>query len=149
MWDLFFLAFVFGLIAILTPCVFPMIPMTVSFFMHEGESKARGKFQAIVFGISIVLIYTVIGTVIALTLGVNFANWLSTHWLPNILFFLIFVIFAASFFGMFEITLPSWMINKSDKNAETGRHYRSIFHGIYPCTGVFLMYWPPGWLLSL
>jgi len=120
MLDLFILAFIFGLIAILTPCVFPMIPMTVSFFMHEGESKARGKFQAIVFGISIVLIYTVIGTVIALTLGVNFANWLSTHWLPNILFFLIFVIFAASFFGMFEITLPSWMINRSDKNAERG-----------------------------
>ncbi len=120
MLDLFILAFVFGLIAILTPCVFPMIPMTVSFFMHEGESKAKGKFQAIIFGISIVLIYTVIGTVIALTLGVNFANWLSTHWLPNILFFLIFVIFAASFFGMFEITLPSWMINRSDKNAERG-----------------------------
>ena len=119
-WDLFILAFIAGLIAILTPCVFPMIPMTVSFFMHEGESKARGKFQAIVFGISIVLIYTVIGTVIALTLGVNFANWLSTHWLPNVLFFLIFVIFAASFFGMFEITLPSWMINKSDQNAEKG-----------------------------
>jgi thiol:disulfide interchange protein len=119
-WDLFLLAFVFGLIAILTPCVFPMIPMTVSFFMHEGESKARGKFQAIIFGLSIVLIYTIIGTVISLTLGVNFANWLSTHWLPNILFFLIFVIFAASFFGMFEITLPSWMINKSDKNADRG-----------------------------
>ena len=119
-WDLFLLAFVFGLIAILTPCVFPMIPMTVSFFMHEGESKARGKFQAIIFGISIVLIYTIIGTVISLTLGVNFANWLSTHWLPNVLFFLIFVIFAASFFGMFEITLPSWMINKSDKNADRG-----------------------------
>lgn len=118
--DLFLLAFVFGLIAILTPCVFPMIPMTVSFFMHEGESKARGKFQAIIFGISIVLIYTVIGTVIALTLGVNFANWLSTHWLPNVMFFLIFVIFAASFFGMFEMTLPSWMINKSDKNADRG-----------------------------
>ena len=119
-WDLFFLAFIMGLIAILTPCVFPMIPMTVSFFMHEGESKAKGKFQAIIFGISIVFIYTVIGTVIALTLGVNFANWLSTHWLPNVLFFLIFVIFAASFFGMFEITLPSWMINRSDKNAERG-----------------------------
>lgn len=119
-WDLFFLAFIMGLIAILTPCVFPMIPMTVSFFMHEGESKAKGKFQAIIFGISIVLIYTVIGTVIALTLGVNFANWLSTHWIPNVLFFLIFVIFAASFFGMFEITLPSWMINRSDKNAERG-----------------------------
>ncbi len=119
-WDLFILAFLAGLIAILTPCVFPMIPMTVSFFMHDGESKAKGKFQAIIFGISIVLIYTVIGTVIALTLGVNFANWLSTHWLPNVLFFLIFVIFAASFFGMFEITLPSWMINKSDRNAEKG-----------------------------
>ncbi|MCK5339158.1 MAG: thioredoxin family protein, partial [Bacteroidales bacterium] len=72
------------------------------------------------FGISIVFIYTVIGTVIALTLGVNFANWLSTHWLPNVLFFLIFVIFAASFFGMFEITLPSWMISSSDKRAEKG-----------------------------
>lgn len=120
MLDLFIMAFIFGLIAILTPCVFPMIPMTVSFFMHEGENKAKGKFQAIAFGISIILIYTIIGTVIALTLGVNFANWLSTHWLPNILFFLIFVIFAASFFGMFEITLPSWMINRSDKNAERG-----------------------------
>jgi len=119
-WDLFILAFLAGLIAILTPCVFPMIPMTVSFFMHDGESKAKGKFQAIVFGLSIVFIYTVIGTVIALTLGVNFANWLSTHWLPNVLFFLIFVIFAASFFGMFEITLPSWMINRSDKHAEKG-----------------------------
>jgi thiol:disulfide interchange protein DsbD len=120
MWDLFILAFIFGLIAILTPCVFPMIPMTVSFFMHDGENKAKGKFQAIVFGVSIILIYTVIGTVIALTLGVNFANWLSTHWLPNIIFFLIFVIFAASFFGMFEITLPSWMINRSDKHADRG-----------------------------
>ncbi len=119
-WDLFILAFLAGLIAILTPCVFPMIPMTVSFFMHEGESKAKGKFQAIIFGLSIVFIYTVIGTVIALTLGVNFANWLSTHWLPNVLFFLIFVIFAASFFGMFEITLPSWMISRSDKRAEKG-----------------------------
>lgn len=119
-WELFIFAFIAGLAAILTPCVFPMIPMTVSFFMHDGEKKAKGKFQAIVFGLSIILIYTVIGTVIALTLGVNFANWLSTHWLPNILFFLIFVIFAASFFGMFEITLPSWMINKSDQRAEKG-----------------------------
>jgi thiol:disulfide interchange protein DsbD len=119
-WELFIFAFIAGLAAILTPCVFPMIPMTVSFFMHDGANKAKGKFQAIVFGFSIILIYTVIGTVIALTLGVNFANWLSTHWLPNVLFFLIFVIFAASFFGMFEITLPSWMINKSDQRAEKG-----------------------------
>lgn len=118
--ELFIFAFIAGLAAILTPCVFPMIPMTVSFFMHDGENKTKGKFQAIIFGLSIIFIYTVIGTVIALTLGVNFANWLSTHWLPNILFFLIFVIFAASFFGMFEITLPSWMINKSDQRAEKG-----------------------------
>jgi len=88
--------------------------------MHDGDKKSKGKFQAVVFGISIILIYSVIGTLIALTLGVNFANWLSTHWLPNVLFFLIFVVFAASFFGMFEITLPSWMINKSDKRAEKG-----------------------------
>jgi thiol:disulfide interchange protein DsbD len=73
-WDLFILAFLAGLIAILTPCVFPMIPMTVSFFMHDGEKKSKGKWQAIFFGLSIVFIYTVIGTVIALTLGVNFAN---------------------------------------------------------------------------
>ncbi|MCD4723469.1 MAG: thioredoxin family protein [Bacteroidales bacterium] len=119
-WELFIFAFIAGLIAILTPCVFPMIPMTVSFFMHDGDSKAKAKFQAIIFGLSIIFIYTVIGTVIALTLGVNFANWLSTHWIPNVLFFLIFVIFAASFFGMFEITLPSWMINKSDQRAERG-----------------------------
>ncbi len=118
--ELFIFAFLAGLAAILTPCVFPMIPMTVSFFMHDGDKKSKGKFQAIVFGISIILIYTIIGTLIALTLGVNFANWLSTHWLPNVLFFLIFVVFAASFFGMFEITLPSWMINKSDKRAEKG-----------------------------
>ncbi|NQT76577.1 MAG: thioredoxin family protein [Bacteroidetes bacterium] len=119
-WELFIFAFIAGLIAILTPCVFPMIPMTVSFFMHDGDSKAKAKFQAIIFGLSIIFIYTVIGTVIALTLGVNFANWLSTHWIPNVLFFLIFVIFAASFFGMFEITLPSWMVNKSDQRAERG-----------------------------
>ena len=141
MWDLFILAFIFGLIAILTPCVFPMIPMTVSFFMHDEGNKAKGKFQAIVFGISIMLIYTVIGTVIALTLGVNFANWLSTHWLPNVLFFLIFVIFAASFFGMFEITLPSWMINKSDKGAERGGVMGPFFMAFtlvlvsFSCTG--------------
>ncbi len=118
LWELFIFSILAGLAAILTPCVFPMIPMTVSFFMKDQGTK--GKFQAIVFGISIVLIYTVVGTLIAVTLGVNFANWLSTHWIPNVLFFLVFVIFAASFFGMFEITLPSWLINKSDAKADKG-----------------------------
>lgn len=119
-WALFLFAFLAGLAAILTPCVFPMIPMTVSFFMHDSDKKRKAKIQASFFGLSIILIYTVIGTIVALTLGVNFANWLSTHWIPNVLFFLIFLIFAASFLGMFEITLPSWLISKSDKQADKG-----------------------------
>ncbi|MCD4665116.1 MAG: hypothetical protein K8R68_07575, partial [Bacteroidales bacterium] len=93
LWELFIYSILAGLIAILTPCVFPMIPMTVSFFMKD--KKAKGKMEAIIFGISIIGIYTIVGTIIAVTLGVNFANWLSTHWIPNVLFFLIFVIFAA------------------------------------------------------
>lgn len=140
-WGLFFFAFVAGLMAIVTPCVFPMIPMTVSFFMHEGESRAKGVFKAIVFGLSIILIYTVIGTLVAVTLGVNFANFLSTHWFPNVLFFLIFVVFAASFFGMFEMTLPGWMVNKSDKQADKGGVLGSFFMAFtlvlvsFSCTG--------------
>jgi thiol:disulfide interchange protein DsbD len=139
LWELFIFSILAGLAAILTPCVFPMIPMTVSFFMKE--EKGKGKIQAIVFGTSIILIYTIVGTIIAVTLGVNFANWLSTHWLPNILFFLIFVIFAASFFGMFEITLPSWLINKSDSQADKGGFTGAFFMAFtlvlvsFSCTG--------------
>ncbi len=141
LWGLFFFAFLAGLAAIITPCVFPMIPMTVSFFMHEGESRAKGIFKALVFGLSIILIYTVIGTLVAVTLGVNFANFLSTHWIPNVLFFLIFVIFAASFFGMFEITMPGWMVNKTDKQADKGGILGSFFMAFtlvlvsFSCTG--------------
>ena len=141
LWGLFFFAFLAGLAAIITPCVFPMIPMTVSFFMHEGESRAKGIFKAIVFGFSIILIYTVVGTLVAVTLGVNFANFLSTHWFPNVLFFLIFVIFAASFFGMFEITMPGWIVNKSDKQADKGGVIGSFFMAFtlvlvsFSCTG--------------
>lgn len=120
LWAFFWVAFLGGLLAILTPCVFPMIPMTVSFFMHDEGSKAKARFQAIVYGISIIAIYTVIGTVVALTLGANFANFLSTHWLPNVFFFLIFMVFAASFFGAFEIVLPSWIVNKADQKADKG-----------------------------
>jgi thiol:disulfide interchange protein DsbD len=138
---LFLFALLAGLGAIITPCVFPMIPMTVSFFMHDGESKAKSKIKALIFGLSIILIYTVIGTIVSITLGVNFANWLSTHWFPNILFFLIFIVFAASFFGAFEITLPSWMINKSDKQADKGGLLGSFFMAFtlvlvsFSCTG--------------
>lgn len=141
LWWLFFFSFLAGLAAILTPCVFPMIPMTVTFFMHSGENKAKAKFEALVYGFSIIAIYTILGTVVAITLGANFANWLSTHWLPNILFFLIFIIFAASFLGMFEITLPSWMINKTDAKADKGGFSGAFFMAFtlvlvsFSCTG--------------
>lgn len=141
LWWFFFASFLGGLLAIITPCVFPMIPMTVSFFMHDNENKAKGKIEAMTYGISIIIIYTLIGTIVALTLGPNFANFLSTHWIPNIAFFLIFLIFAASFFGMFEITLPSWLIDKSDKGADKGGIIGAFFMAFtlvlvsFSCTG--------------
>ncbi|HEY9115009.1 MAG TPA: protein-disulfide reductase DsbD domain-containing protein [Bacteroidales bacterium] len=140
-WGFFILSFLGGLVAILTPCVFPMIPMTVSFFMKDSANKAKGRFQAVIYGLSIIAIYTFIGSVLAVIAGPDIANWLSTHWLPNILFFLIFVIFAASFFGMFEITLPHWMVNKSDEKADKGGFLGPVFMAMtlvlvsFSCTG--------------
>jgi thiol:disulfide interchange protein DsbD len=137
----FWVSFVAGLVAILTPCVFPMIPMTVTFFMHDTTSKRKARLEAIVYGVSIILIYTVIGTVVAVTLGANFANFLSTHWIPNVFFFLIFLVFAASFLGMFEITLPSWIVNKADKQADKGGYSGAFFMAFtlvlvsFSCTG--------------
>ncbi len=127
LWAFFIAALLGGLIAVLTPCVYPMIPMTVSYFIHQSGNKAKAKLQAIVFGISIIVIFLIIGTVVAVALGESFTNWLSTHWIPNIFFFLLFAIFAASFFGMFEITLPSWLVNKSDKKAEKGGLFGAFF----------------------
>ncbi|HAQ65819.1 MAG TPA: disulfide bond formation protein DsbD [Bacteroidales bacterium] len=146
MWGFFWISFLAGLLAILTPCVFPMIPMTVSFFMHDNENKAKARFQATIFGLSIIIIYTLIGTIVALTLGANFANWVSTHWLPNIFFFIIFIIFAASFFGAFELTLPSWIINKSDAQADKGGITGAFFMAFtlvlvsFSCTGPIVGY---------
>ena len=137
----FLISFLAGLAAILTPCVFPMIPMTVSFFMHENKEKRKARIQATFYGLSIILIYTVIGTLVAIIFGAEFANWLSTHWLPNILFFLVFFIFALSFFGLFEITLPNWMIEKTDKQADKGGLLGAFFMAFtlvlvsFSCTG--------------
>jgi thiol:disulfide interchange protein DsbD len=137
----FLVSMLAGFAAIITPCVFPMIPMTVTFFMHDNEKKKKARFQAIVYGLSIILIYTIIGTVVAITLGANFANFLSTHWLPNVLFFLIFMVFAASFLGAFEITLPSWMINRADRQADKGGISGAFFMAFtlvlvsFSCTG--------------
>lgn len=138
LWLFFIIAFGAGLIAILTPCVFPMIPMTVSYFMKSGSN---GKVQASIYGFAIIAIYTLFGTVVAVLFGAEFSNWISTHWIPNVLFFLIFVIFAASFFGYFEITLPNWLVNKSVSAEDKGGTIGTIFMALtlvlvsFSCTG--------------
>ena len=127
LWLFFWLAFVGGLAAVVMPCVFPMIPMTVSFFMHGDANKAKAKAKALFFALSIVAIYTALGLIISIFLGPDFINWLSTNWIPNIFFFIIFMVFAASFFGAFEIVLPSWLVNKSDKQADKGGYIGAFF----------------------
>ncbi|MFT6383986.1 MAG: thiol:disulfide interchange protein DsbD [Bacteroidia bacterium] len=140
-WGLFILAFLSGLVALLTPCVFPMIPMTVSFFMKDG-SKAKAIRDGVIYGLSIIAIYVLIGVLIGLfAKDASFANWLSTHWIPNVFFFIIFVVFAASFFGAFELTLPSWVVNKADKQADKGGFIGIFFMAFtialvsFSCTG--------------
>ena len=114
------LAFFLGFTALLTPCVFPMIPMTVTFFLRDNQSRREGIRKAIIFGISIISIYTLVGTLVAFTLGGDFLNALSTHWAPNLFVFAIFIIFAMSFFGLFEINAPYQLVNKADQQAEKG-----------------------------
>lgn len=109
------IAFLAGIAALITPCVFPMIPMTVSFFTGRGT-----KFQALMYGFFIILIYTLIGAALAPLMGPETANHLSTEWIPNLIFFLVFIVFGLSFLGLFEITLPGSIINKVDQQAEKG-----------------------------
>ncbi|MBO4465570.1 MAG: thioredoxin family protein [Bacteroidales bacterium] len=126
LWGLILEAILWGLLMLLTPCVFPMVPMTVSFFLRQSGSPRQGRFKAAMYGLFIVLLYTVpISVIIGLTWAVggstvtaDIFNWLSTHWLPNIIFFLVFMVFAASFFGAFEIVLPSSWTNKADAGSE-------------------------------
>jgi len=127
LWWIFLTGFLAGLAGVITPCVFPMIPMTVSFFMRNSEKRSKARRQAIFYGISIIFIYTCIGLIISALLGPAFIAWLSTHWVPNILFFLLFLIFALSFLGMFEIVMPSWLVNKSDKQVEKGGFVGTFF----------------------
>ena len=125
-WGLVLEAILWGFAMLLTPCVFPMVPMTVSFFMKGSENPAQGRFKASMYGLFIVLLYTVpICLIIGITwivggsgVTADIFNWLATHWLPNLVFFLVFMIFAASFFGAFEITLPSKWTNSADKNSD-------------------------------
>ncbi len=124
----FLISLAAGLAGLLTPCVFPMIPMTVSFFMNKQKNRFNAILNAFVFGISIVVIYTSIGLIVSLTsVGAGFANQLVSHWLPNLIFFLLFMAFAASFFGLFEIMLPSSLSTKTDSKAEKGGFIGSFF----------------------
>ena len=146
-WAVILEAIAWGFVALLTPCVFPMVPMTVSFFLKSKEGK--GKFYASMYGFFIVALYTVpIAVIILLTyiLGgdavtADIFNWLATHWIPNILFFVIFMVFAASFFGAFEITMPSWMVNKTDAKSDKGGLVGVFFMALtlvlvsFSCTG--------------
>lgn len=149
LWALILEAVLWGFAMLLTPCVFPMVPMTISFFMKGSSTPAAGRFKAFMYGLFIVLLYTVpISLIIGATyifggetVTADIFNWLSTHWLPNIIFFIVFMIFAASFFGAFEITLPSALVNKSDKNSDKGGLAGIFFMALtlvlvsFSCTG--------------
>ncbi|MBC7447604.1 MAG: thioredoxin family protein [Hymenobacteraceae bacterium] len=120
LWSFLLGAFGAGLLALLTPCVYPLIPMTVSLFTNSGDSRGRGIFKAAVYGLSIIAIYTFVGVLVVKVLGEEGPNFIATHWAPNLLFFAVFVVFGLSFLGLFELTLPSSFVNKVDQQADKG-----------------------------
>lgn len=138
---IFFVAFLSGFAALLTPCVFPMIPMTVSFFTKQSKTRAKGIKNAIIYGLSIVLIYVFLGTVITVLFGADSLNALSTNVWFNIIFFVILVVFASSFLGAFEIMLPQSWANKVDRQADRGGYIGILFMALalaivsFSCTG--------------
>ncbi len=135
LWALIIEAIIWGFAALMTPCVFPMVPMTVSFFLHGDENKAVGRFKAIMYYVFIVALYTLpIAAIIMITwifggdsVTADIFNWISTSWVTNILFFIVFMVFAASFFGAFEITLPSSWVNKSDSKQSSSKGLGGVF----------------------
>ena len=120
LWVIFFLGMAGGLFALLTPCVFPLIPLTVSFFTKGGKDRKKGVRDAMIYGLSIIFIYVSMGTILTGFFGPTVLNDMATNVYMNVIFFVLFVIFAISFFGAFEITLPSSWANKSDKAADRG-----------------------------
>ena len=148
-WGAVIEAILWGFAALLTPCVFPMVPMTVSFFIKGSDNKAAGRMKALTYGMFIIALYTLpIAAIILITrivggdaVTADIFNWLATHWLPNILFFIVFMVFAASFFGAFEITLPSSLVNRSDRNSDKGGIMGIFFMALtlvlvsFSCTG--------------
>jgi len=141
LWSLFFLSFIAGFAALLTPCVFPMIPMTVSFFTKQSKNRASGIRNAIIYGISIIVLYVGLGTIITAIFGADSLNALSTNVWFNIIFFLLLVVFAISFLGAFEITLPSSWGTKVDSQADRGGFVGIFFMALalaivsFSCTG--------------
>lgn len=140
-WWIFIAGFLGGLIALLTPCVFPMIPLTVSFFTKGGKDQKQGLKKAMIYGISIIVIYVFLGILITSIFGSDALNAMSTNIWFNLLFFVVFVVFAISFFGVFEITLPSSWANKSDAMASKGGNLGIFFMAFtlalvsFSCTG--------------
>ena len=143
-WGFILAAIVAGLVCILTPCVFPMIPMTVGFFMSGSKNRMQTAVKAVVFWLSVGFVYGIVGCIIAIFKSDSFAQIISTHWIPNLLFALMFIIFAASFFGMFELTLPTGMANRADRQVDKGGVVASFFMAIvlaivsFSCTGPFV-----------
>lgn len=141
MWTIFILAFFSGFAALLTPCVFPMIPLTVSFFTKQSKSKAAGIKNAILYGIFIIVIYVLLGTVVTWVFGADALNALSTNVWFNIIFFILLVVFAMSFLGAFEIVLPQSWANKVDSKADKGGIAGIFFMALalaivsFSCTG--------------
>jgi cytochrome c biogenesis protein CcdA/thioredoxin-related protein len=140
-WALFLITFLVGFGAVFTPCVFPLMPVTVSFFLKKSKTKAEGIRNAWIYALSIVLIYTIPTLIFTLLFGDKFLYQLSTHPFSNLLFFLIFLVFAISFFGAFEITLPSSWANKTDSAAQKGGFTGIFFMALtlvivsFSCTG--------------
>jgi thiol:disulfide interchange protein len=141
LWSIFFIAFLSGFAALLTPCVFPMIPMTVSFFTKQSKSRAKGIRNAVIYGVSIIVIYVVLGFVVTWIFGADALNALSTNVWFNIIFFVLLVVFAASFLGAFEIMLPNSWANKVDSQADRGGIIGILFMALalaivsFSCTG--------------
>jgi thiol:disulfide interchange protein len=138
----FLLSLIAGFAGILTPCVFPMIPMTVAFFSQGSDNRRKSVFRVLIFGLSIILIYSSLGIIVSLTsAGAGFANTLSTHWIPNIIFFALFLLFAISFFGAFEIILPNKWVTGADSRVDKGGMIAAFFLGLttvivsFSCTG--------------
>jgi thiol:disulfide interchange protein len=140
-WLFAFGAFLAGLGALITPCVFPLIPMTVSFFTSGSDSRQRGILKAVVYGLSIIFVYVVLGMIVSIILGPDALNFMATHWLPNLIFFAVFITFGLSFLGLFEITLPSGIVNKIDAQADKGGWGGVFFMALtlvlvsFSCTG--------------